>query len=66
MKLLWQIIAVIIFVIGCVFALLNAQVVTLHLLLGQVSWPLAFYLLIALVLGCFIGLIVGRSYRKRK
>ena len=66
MKLIWQALAVIIFIIGVVFALLNAQSVPLNYLLGHITWPLAFYLMITLILGCLIGFVFGWSYRRRR
>ena len=67
MKIVVLVVAIVIFILGCVFALLNAQVVTLNFLLGQVKWPLTVYLLIALCLGSIIGYIVGvmRRFSRR-
>ena len=51
------------------FTLLNAQQVRLNFFLGHVDWPLTVYLMIALFLGCIIGLVVGflaRRTRKAK
>ena len=65
MKLIWQFLAVIVFILGVVFSLLNAQVVPLNYLLGHIQWPLAFYLVITLIFGCLIGFIFGWSCRRR-
>ena len=64
MKLIWLILAMVVFILGCLFALLNAQPVRLNFFLGHVNWPLTVYLMIALFIGCLIGLAVGFVARK--
>lgn len=69
MRLVWLIIAFIIFLIVVGFALLNAQLVSVNFYVVILHWPLSALLLIFFVIGGLLGLAVGccrQCLKKRK
>lgn len=67
MRIFWGLIIFLIFVMGVLFALLNASDVTLDYYVGRATWPLAVIVIFAFsaggILGLFFGWIRGRYHR---
>lgn len=59
MRLIWLLIGFIIFLAAVSFALLNAQGVTLNIVIMQVHWPLSALLVAFFVIGGVLGLLFG-------
>ena len=59
MRLFTFILAIIVLLIGVSFAVLNANLVSLHYYFGERQLPLSLLLAIALILGAILGLIAA-------
>jgi len=70
MRLIWLFIGFIIFLAAVSFALLNAQVATLNLVIIRLHWPLSALLVAFFVIGGVLGLLfgffAGRWQRRKK
>jgi putative membrane protein len=67
-KILSYSIAVIVLIVGTIFAIYNSNVVTLNLVLFSMDMPLAFLLILTLILGAGLGIFasMGMMYRNRR
>lgn len=69
MRLIWLLIGFILFLAAVSFALLNAQLVTLNVVIMKVHWPLSALLVAFFVVGGLLGLLFGfmtGRWRRRK
>ena len=66
MRIIWAIVAIVIFLIVAAFALLNMQSVVLEYYLGIIKLPLAVVVIAAFIIGALIGLLIGYVRGKRR
>lgn len=67
-KIISYIIAIIVLIFGTVFAIYNSNVVALNLVLFSTEMPLAFLLILTLIVGAGLGILasMGMMYRSRR
>lgn len=67
-KIVSYTIAVIVLIVGTVFAIYNSSVVTLNLVLFSLDMPLAFLIILTLILGAGLGILasMGMMYRDKR
>lgn len=59
MRLLYSTLALIVIIFGIVFAVLNAEKVTLNYYLGAVDLPLSLVLVLAMIFGALLGIFAS-------
>lgn len=67
-KIISYLVAIVVLIFGTVFAIYNSSVVTLNLVLFSTDMPLAFLLILTLILGAGLGILasMGMMYRNRR
>ena len=60
-RIVYSSIALIVIIFGIVFAVLNAEEVTLNYYLGSVELPLSLVLVLAMILGALLGIFASLS-----
>lgn len=67
-KIISYSVAIIVLIFGTVFAIYNSSVVTLNLVLFSADMPLAFLVILTLILGAGLGILasMGMMYRNRR
>lgn len=58
-RLVYIIFSLVLLVIGILFAVLNADPVTLHYYFGDKNFPLSLILIIAIIIGAILGIIAS-------
>lgn len=67
-KIISYAIAIVVLILGTVFAIYNSNVVTLNLVLFTTDMPLAFLIILTLIIGSGLGILasMGMMYRNRR